>query len=299
MTQPAKKPVMPEGVPSVIDFPRDIQPILDRHCVECHSADRMDGRVDLTGDKTAMYTMSYWAMQQSGLVVDGRNQPDSNYEPYRFGSASSKLMQYIAGSHHDVKVTDHERDMIRLWLDTSATYPGTYASLGCGSTYAYLPYNTPQFKAKCAECHWKDSKDNKGNPIKRWFFGRGHRATSTEHGTSYNLTRPEKSMLLLAPLAKEAGGLQLCGEPLFKDKSDPGYQLILQRIQEASGRLQRDKRFDMPGFRPNVDYIREMQRFGFIPKDLGENDPVDPYAVDKAYWDSFYFDPAQPYDLGE
>ena len=27
----------------------------------------------------------------------------------------------------------------------------------------------------------------------------------------YNLTRPEKSLLLLAPLAKEAGGYGVCG----------------------------------------------------------------------------------------
>ena len=51
------------------------------------------------------------------------------------------------------------------------------------------------------------------------------------------------------------------------------------------------KRFDMADFRPNEHYIREMQRFGFIPKDLGPTEPVDVYAVDKAYWDSFYFEP--------
>jgi hypothetical protein len=45
----------------------------------------------------------------------------------------------------------------------------------------------------------------------------------------------------------------------------------------------------MPGFRPNEHYLREMQRFGFLPKDLGPDEPVDCYAVDRAYWDSFEY----------
>jgi hypothetical protein len=41
----------------------------------------------------------------------------------------------------------------------------------------------------------------------------------------------------------------------------------------------------MPGFRPNPHYIREMQRFGILPA------PLDPYAIDRAYWDSFTYIP--------
>ena len=49
------------------------------------------------------------------------------------------------------------------------------------------------------------------------------------------------------------------------------------------------KRFDMPGFRPNEHYIREMRRFGFLPKDLKPDDPIDVYAVDRLYWESFNY----------
>jgi hypothetical protein len=34
-----------------------------------------------------------------------------------------------------------------------------------------------------------------------------------------------------------------------------------------------------------------MQRFGFLPKDLKPTDPIDCYAVDRAYWSSFYHHP--------
>ena len=47
------------------------------------------------------------------------------------------------------------------------------------------------------------------------------------------------------------------------------------------------KRFDMPGFRPNRFYIRELQRFGVLPQDLPAATPVDTYAADRAYWETF------------
>ena len=40
------------------------------------TAARAEGGPD--GDKTAMYTISYWTMQTRGLVSDGRNRPTSN-----------------------------------------------------------------------------------------------------------------------------------------------------------------------------------------------------------------------------
>jgi len=57
--------------------------------------------------------------------------------------------------------------------------------------------------------------------------------------------------------------------------------------------LAEQKRFDMPGFRPNRHYIREMQRFGFLPQTLGADEPIDVYATDRAYWQSFWYNPTE------
>jgi mono/diheme cytochrome c family protein len=275
-------------IPDVMDFPRDIQPILDKHCVECHNPDRRDGGVELVGDKTPMYTISYWTMQTRGLVADGRNRETSNYEPYQIGSSASRLMNFIDGSHYDAKLSEHEKTLVRLWLDTSATYPGTYASLGCGSYPIGATTPAALFKQRCGGCHHHEFNDPKRGEEKTYrFAGRN----LNWRAPWFNLTRPEKSLFLRAPLAKEAGGLQLCKEAVFQDTSDPLYKGILGAIQDGHNRLMTGKRFDMPGFRPTEHYIREMQRFGFLSKDLGPDDPVDVYAVDKAYWDSFGFTP--------
>ena len=273
-------------VPSVLDFPRDIQPILDKHCVSCHNPDKRDGKVDLTGDKTATYTMSYLAMQTRGLVVDGRNQPRGNRPPYSYGSATSRLMKLIDGSHYGAKPSDLERKTVRLWIETSGTYPGTYASLGCGSYHVGVPYGP--LMNRCGGCHSQEIKDRRGKKQKVLAIGG---ATGRGLERFANLSRPEKSYMLLAPLAKKAGGLELCKEAVFKDNKDPVYQQLLAAIRDGHNRLLAGKRFDMPGFRPNQHYLREMQRFGFLPKDLGPGDPVDCYATDRAYWDSFYWQP--------
>ena len=107
------------------------------------------------------------------------------------------------------------------------------------------------------------------------------------HQDLCNLDRPEKSLLLRAPLGREAGGLQLCGMPVFADRDDPDYREIRAAIQDASQRLAQHKRFDMPGFRPNRFYIRELQYFGILPKTLPDDLPVDTYAADRAYWKTF------------
>ncbi len=44
----------------------------------------------------------------------------------------------------------------------------------------------------------------------------------------------------------------------------------------------------MPGFRPRPQYIREMKRYGVLPPSFDAVlDPIDPYAVDRQYWDLF------------
>jgi cytochrome c553 len=271
-------PITPiDDVPSPPDYPRDIQPVLDRHCVACHSPDRYDGRVDLTGDHQPQFSVSYYTLRRLNLMADGRNQPFGNRPPRTIGSSASRLMQLIDGSHYGAKLSDHERRVVRLWIDASAPYAGTYASLGCG-VYS-VPLSIPTLVNRCAGCH---KKDGKGKLMLEEYTLQ----------SLCNLDRPDKSLMLRAPLAKEAGGLGICEPIVFATTGDADYQNLRAALQAGAAALAQGKRFDMPGFRPNRHYIREMQRFGFLPKDLGPDDPIDHYATDQAYWASFWWRPA-------
>jgi cytochrome c553 len=287
-----RAPAKPEpirGVPRLIDYPRDVQPILDKHCISCHSPENYSGRLDLTGDKTSMHSMSYIRLTLHGQwVVDNRNQPRSNYEPYKIGSGASTLLKYIEPEHYDVNLTQEEKNMIRLWIDTSATYPGTYTSLRSGSYYPGI--RTSAMIARCGECHASEEiRQGDATPRTIWNFP-NHRLGLS--GTVVNISNPERSFILRAPLAKEAGGLGLCSRIIFENKDDPLYRELLQSIQRTHQQLMAGKRFDMPGFRPNNDYIREMQKYGFVKKDLGPDELFDYYQAEREYFDSFFYDPA-------
>lgn len=295
------------SIPEVFDFPRDIQPILDKHCLRCHDYEATGddgpraGGVVLSGDRGPLYSHSYYTLTIRRQFADGRNQPKSNLPPRSIGASVSPLMKKLDGSHYPGKATPHERDMVRYWIEAGAPYPGTYAALGSGMIGGYGENKQDQsdrrwpstiaaaeaIRRRCGRCH------NKSLPLPR-ALSEGH----LRH-LVFNLTRPRKSLILLAPLSSEAGGYGLCrrrGKPdetvtVFADANDPDYQKILALCSAGKKHLEHIKRFDMPGFRPLPSYVREMKRYGILPKDLAADADIDVYATDRAYWRSLWYKP--------
>ncbi|MDR3245606.1 MAG: hypothetical protein LBT50_04165, partial [Prevotellaceae bacterium] len=107
----------------------------------------------------------------------------------------------------------------------------------------------------------------------------------------YDLTYPEKSVLLLAPLAKSAGGYESCGSAILTGKNDPRYKTIITGIERAKKHLDEIKRFDMPDFVPRPQYIRELKKYGIIPQEHNPSDIVDTYELEQKYWSSLWYKP--------
>ena len=293
------------GVPEIFDYPRDIQPILDKHCVSCHSAEKPEGRVMLTGDRTEWFTQSYYtlfAYEQVSAMRGRYNTEFRSHPPYGFGTGASPLMKKIDNHHYDVKLTKQERDTVRLWIEASAYFASTHASYNysecavsearldnaevkIGQPLAGIVYN------RCLWCH--DSAATMGKRVRN----RGRMNISKHCWNLYNLSYPEKSMMLLAPLPKTEGGYGWCKDyygqdAVFRNKKDPDYQAILRTIQAAKERQEKLGRYDMPGWKPNEHYVRWMKKFGVLPEsfDLAK-DPIGPHEVDKAYWQSLWHHP--------
>jgi len=334
------------GVPDIIDFPRDVQPVLDRHCLRCHNARDRKGGVVLSGDRGPVFSLSYYELLLHWQVKDTGGDPAHGSgrqlgtdRPYSTHSFASPVMWKIDRHHNKVRLSPRERDVIRLWIDTNTQYAGTYAAYGTGQVGGCWGNNRPvrvmadrwpstpsavdAVARRCGSCHRKQQMPYHVTAL-----------TATHHGDMlswtrplsrfsrhrlYDLTRPGKSLLLMAPLSARAGGyagdLAEAQRPkprpvtedrrrppkpvghhvVFEDASDPDYLKILAHIQAAKRKLDEIKRFDMPGFRPSEHYVREMKRYGILPPsfDLGE-DPIDVYATDRAYWRSFWH---RPYTL--
>lgn len=312
------------GVPDVIDFPRDVQPVLDALCVNCHGYDQTAaggpraGRLILTGDRGPMFSQSYYMLTISGSFSDGRNQPRSNYAPRTLGSGASRLLTLLDGAHYGVKASDRQQQLLRLWIDSGAAYPGTYAALGTGMIGNYAEnqqintdVNWPATQAaarvideRCARCHNDPGRllprslsDERG--VSFWQPQIGDPRLNTSRHIVFNLTRPEKSILLLAPLAEAAGGWGLCRDPktkapatVFADTSDPGYRQLLAMVVAGKAHLDEMKRFDMAGFQPRVEWFREMKRYGILPAEQPMGRPIDYYATEQNYWRSLWYSAA-------
>lgn len=305
-----------EEIPDVLDFTRDVQPILDQHCVSCHNPKERKGQVDLSGRISSNWSPAYATLIANYQVADGRNGL-GNQPPRTIGSSASPLLAKLSGSHHKVKVSEKEWRTIYLWIETAAPYAGSYAAVrnseeqhffnDCRSP-AIGPFGDVNHR-RCASCHQNEKEKNtmripfdtelrrtteaknlglKTGQYERLIFPHDP-ARLYSWDILLNFKDPELSSLLLAPLAKESGGLGLCKEAVFKDTQDPDYQKLLKGIQESKQRFARRAGWGEAGWKPNEQYIREMKRYGVLPEsfDLAKDD-FDPFAVDQAYWRSLW-----------
>lgn len=304
-----------DGYPDVLDFQRDIQPILDRNCVSCHNTQKRSGGVNLAAARTKDFNAAYMALLMHKQVADGRNGL-GNQPPRTLGSSASPLLKRLAGGHKNVKATPEEWRTAWLWIESGAVYAGSTAAIrsteqqhqanesaGPGYHWCHEVANR-----RCASCHANTAEANvNGIPFNHQIrMDKENRKLFPQPIGSYerlylpddpakkydwamliNFTTPEDSSILLAPLAKAAGGYQSCGAPVFADKDDPDYKKMLDGIQESKKRFAKNPQWGQEGWKPNPQYIREMKRFGILPETFDiAKDPFDPFVVDQAYWRS-------------
>ena len=125
-----------DTVPRPLYFPTDVQPILDRHCVRCHGAERSDGGLDLSGAPTQFFSRSYENIMRRPLVAciqefigPDRHAQTTNVTPLpprALGARASRLMTVLLAGHYDVRLSLDERVRLATWLDANAPYYGSY-----------------------------------------------------------------------------------------------------------------------------------------------------------------------------
>ncbi|HOB98574.1 MAG TPA: hypothetical protein PKM43_07475 [Verrucomicrobiota bacterium] len=238
-----------------------VQPVLDRHCVTCHNAREHPRGVDLSGDRTDIFNVSYEILarkgtpaedaHQGGAAMAGFRNPYTSWiptyngteenilqiQPRAWGSPASKLAHLVRAGHPDaqgkprVDLTSDERCRIYAWIDCNVPYYPTSASHdleipGCRRIY---PPELDRVlddvaRRRCASCHQEGK-------IPRTFYTR--------------ITNPQANAFLLAPLAKTAGGTERCGQPTFASADDPDYRAILRTFEPALRALEARPRLDV------------------------------------------------------
>ena len=247
-----------------------VQPVFDRHCIKCHNARSRPNNVDLSGDKTDFFNVSYDVLSRTGTMgmwkwhihgtrrgpehdasrgmspytewiwtINGAGHNTLEIDPYRWGSPASRLADIVRSGHPDadgkprVSVPDEDRRRVYLWIDLNVPYYGTASSnhkRRIGSRRMY----PPKLDAALAEVSKRRCVECHAQKLPRTFYTR--------------FENPRDNDFLLAPLAKSAGGTEKCGKVVFASTADPDYRKIIETFEPIHKLLDETPRADMAGF---------------------------------------------------
>lgn len=146
----APQPLSPwYGPARGFSYEREVQPVLDKYCVACHSPEGMQkpavkaliskskGRIgtgkdtgklfsekgipDLSNPKKSYYNIHPFVR---------RNGPEGDYHiltPMEFHADTSELIQMLQKGHHNVKLDKEAWDRLITWIDINVPYYGTWS----------------------------------------------------------------------------------------------------------------------------------------------------------------------------
>lgn len=148
------------GPPRGFSFVKEIQPILDKHCIRCHNdrslvkmkqpfrpdllkpEEAAERKPPAAGKKTAFsllgdqkrydgsqlqFSDSYISLTQRGVVkwISAQSVP-SMLPPYYAGAVTSRLVHMLEAGHNEVRPSREEMDKIACWIDLLVPYCGDY-----------------------------------------------------------------------------------------------------------------------------------------------------------------------------
>lgn len=138
MVPPAKRTIASRKVPVDIKpwhgkarpfaFRFEVQPVLDKYCVSCHSG--TEGRPNFKSAKGAADDYRKDIAYMSLHPYVRRPGPESDYhllQPMEYHASTSELIQTLKKGHYGVKLDDQAWDRLYTWIDLNVPYRGKWS----------------------------------------------------------------------------------------------------------------------------------------------------------------------------
>ncbi|MHC4627744.1 MAG: HzsA-related protein [Planctomycetota bacterium] len=207
-----------KGEPRLFSYMREVQPVFDRHCVECHDYGQEAGEVlVLAGDRTITFNASYnelWRRKYIRAIGAG---PSDVQEATSWGSHASELIRVIRSGHFGVELSQDDFERIVTWIDLNAPYYPRYDCAYPDNLTGRCPLDNKQIKRLT---------ELTGVPFARL-------AThNRKAGPQVSFDRPRLSPCLAR----------------FEDRNCPEYLEAVAIIEAGREMLAKRPRADMPGF---------------------------------------------------
>jgi len=247
MSRPPDAITPPAWGAGPVDYVTQVQPVLDKHCAKCHSGATPPKGIDLSGDKTQFYSMSYQSLVFKNYVdyYYINPGPTGNFPALSTGSWISRLTKIIESKHLStskthkiVDVDDQGRRCIYAWIDANVPYYGTWDMSRPWSTGGRDATTVPptKLRQRPRPAAWVAKLATLCKEKKNRIDAR-----------SLNFTNPQWTPQLVALLAQSAGGAAPDATARFKSTTDPDYKAVLKILNEAKAALLAQPRIDMPG----------------------------------------------------
>lgn len=121
----------PKHTPEIFHFERDVQPVLDAHCVGCHDTENRAGDLVLNGDLSPWFNQAYVSIRTRGHMASGYGGVGNrgNLPVRSTGAGASEVYKLAKEGHGGVELSEEELDALDYWLESWGQYSGTFAFL--------------------------------------------------------------------------------------------------------------------------------------------------------------------------
>jgi len=203
LTPPAG-PAYPGG----FSFVRTVQPVLDRHCIRCHGLGegRPPNNVNLIGTQQGSFSQAYVTLARYtspiGVKSETHGEAKNISRPMDYYAHASRLGKMLLMNHQKVNLPREDFQRIIDWMDLNSVANGDSS------------YN----RAEHARVNGEKEKLLR-EAVKARF---GEALARQPLHALINHVNADESRLLMAPLAKAAGGWEQLA-PGWASKDDPDY----------------------------------------------------------------------------
>ncbi len=114
-----------------ISYPLLVQPVLDKHCADCHEKEAVAKKTFRLGrgKPNDHFYESYKNLRPYAFFYDNATFTEAKTFPGKFGARASKLWPLLEKGHYDVSLSPEEKHRLAVWLDNNSDFYGSYENL--------------------------------------------------------------------------------------------------------------------------------------------------------------------------
>ncbi len=266
MAREAEELEIPEWGVNGFSYTKQVQPVFDKHCVSCHDRKNPAAGLELTGDKTDFFNVSYENLVRKDTPAEdfymgGTKETFNNkytswiptyngqeanilqITPGEWGAKASLLAEVINSGHLDkdgkprVELSENEKFNVYMWLDLNVPYYGGSNSnyqdkRGCRQQIppGFVEVFKDVASRRCVSCHTQEKNED---------------VFSYPNQFALRIDHPEFNPFFRAPLDSTTEGSGKCKEVVFKSTQDKDYLRLLSTFDKLASDLEIRPRLDM------------------------------------------------------